>query len=55
MTDSVLNFVDGKSRPAASGRTSDLVDPSTGEVYAMAALSDERDVAAATAAAAAAF
>ena len=51
----VLNFVDGALRPARSGRTSDLVDPSTGEVFATAALSDEHDVAAATAAAAGAF
>jgi betaine-aldehyde dehydrogenase len=55
MTDSVLNFVDGTLRPALSGRTSDLVDPSTGEVFADAPLSDVSDVAAATAAAAAAF
>ena len=51
----MLNFVDGTLRPARSGRTSELVDPSTGEVFATAALSDEQDVAAATAAAAAAF
>src|SRR5215510_8415165 len=55
MTDHVLNFIDGTLRPAASERTSDLVDPSTGEVFATAAVSDQRDVAAATAAAAAAF
>jgi betaine-aldehyde dehydrogenase len=51
----VLNFVDGALRPALSGRTSELVDPSTGSVFATAALSDEHDVAAATAAAAGAF
>jgi betaine-aldehyde dehydrogenase len=55
MTEHVLNFIDGAPRPALSGQTSDLVDPSTGEVFATAALSDEHDVAAATAAAAAAF
>src|SRR5262249_59269683 len=49
------NFIDGALRPALSGRTSELVDPSTGEVFATAALSDEHDVAVATSAAALAF
>src|SRR5687767_13997511 len=49
------NFVDGQWRDAADGRTSDLVDPVTGEVYASAPLSGEPDVDAAYGAAARAF
>ena len=41
--------------PAADGRTTDLVNPATGEVFATAPLSGEADVDAACAAAAAAF
>ena len=43
MTDSVLNFVDGTLPPARRRPNVDLVDPSPGEVFATAALSDERD------------
>ena len=49
------NFVDGQWRDAADGRSSDLVDPVTGEVYASAPLSGETDVDAAYGAAARAF
>jgi betaine-aldehyde dehydrogenase len=49
------NFVDGQWRDAADGRSSDLVDPVTGEVYASAPLSGETDVDAAFRAAARAF
>jgi betaine-aldehyde dehydrogenase len=49
------NFVNGKSQSSADGRTSDLVDPSTGEVFATAPVSTEADVDAAMSAAAAAF
>jgi betaine-aldehyde dehydrogenase len=38
------NFVDGRFAPAAAGRASDVVDPSTGEVYAQAPVSDATDV-----------
>ena len=55
MTRHVQNFINGKSVDAADGRTSDLVDPSTGEVYGTAALSGEADVDAAYQAASAAF
>jgi len=37
MADRTLqNFVNGKYTDASEGRTSDVVDPSTGEVYAHA-------------------
>src|SRR6516225_8268977 len=56
MTDRTLqNFVNGKFTDASDGRTSDVVDPSTGEVYAHAPVSGRRDVDAAMQAAAAAF
>ena len=32
----VHNLIAGKAQPATDGRTSDLVDPSTGEVFATA-------------------
>jgi len=51
----VANWVGGEQRDAADGRTSELVDPTTGQVYGTAPLSGRQDVAAATAAAAAAF
>ncbi|MCW2498921.1 MAG: Aldehyde Dehydrogenase [Frankiales bacterium] len=50
----VRNFVNGAHRDAADGQTTDLVDPTTGQVYGTAPLSGKQDVAAATAAAAAA-
>jgi betaine-aldehyde dehydrogenase len=43
----ITNFIHGKRVAAASGETTELVDPSTGEVYATAPLSREADVAAA--------
>jgi betaine-aldehyde dehydrogenase len=56
MTDRTLqNFVGGKYTDAADGRTSDVIDPSTGEVYAHAPVSGRQDVDAAMAAAATAF
>jgi betaine-aldehyde dehydrogenase len=51
----VRNFVNGAPSEAADGRTSDLVDPTTGQVYGTAPLSGRQDVAAATRAAAEAF
>jgi betaine-aldehyde dehydrogenase len=51
----VQNFVDGKSVDAADGRRSDLIDPSTGEVFGSAPLSGPEDVDAAYRAAARAF
>ena len=38
------NFIHGARAAAADGQTSELVDPSTGEVYATAALSREADI-----------
>ena len=38
------NFVDGAFVDASGGRTSDLVDPTTGEVYGTAAVSSPEDV-----------
>ena len=49
------NFVDGRFTAAAAGRTSDVVDPSTGEAYARAPVSDATDVDAALRAADRAF
>ncbi len=56
MADRVLtNFVDGKAVPAAEGRTTDLINPSTGQVFATAPLSTQPDIDAACEAAARAF
>ncbi|MDJ0343327.1 gamma-aminobutyraldehyde dehydrogenase [Streptomyces sp. H10-C2] len=49
------NYINGEFRDAADGRTTDVVDPATGEVYATAPLSAAADVDAAMAAAEAAF
>ncbi|MEV6105762.1 gamma-aminobutyraldehyde dehydrogenase [Streptomyces sp. NPDC051940] len=49
------NYIAGEFRDAADGRTTEVVDPATGEVYATAPLSREADVDAAMAAAAEAF
>jgi betaine-aldehyde dehydrogenase len=56
MADRVLrNFVDGKQVDALDGRTSAVIDPSTGEVFAEAPVSGEADIDAAMQAAARAF
>ena len=49
------NYINGEFRDAADGRTIDIVNPATGEVYATSPLSGPPDVDAAMAAAAAAF
>jgi betaine-aldehyde dehydrogenase len=49
------NFIDGAEVDAADGRTTELIDPSSGEVFAHAPLSGEADVDAACRAAARAF
>ncbi|MDI5965286.1 gamma-aminobutyraldehyde dehydrogenase [Streptomyces sp. SL13] len=49
------NYIDGEFRDAADGRTTDVVNPVTGEPYATAPLSGAADVDAAMAAAATAF
>jgi betaine-aldehyde dehydrogenase len=49
------NYINGEFRDAADGRTSDVVNPATGEVYATAPRSGPADVDAAMEAAAAAF
>jgi len=49
------NFIDGRWRAAASGATTDVVDPSTGSVIFTAPASDASDVDAAVRAAATAF
>ena len=54
-TDVLSNFVDGEPADAADGRTSELVDPSTGQVFAQAPVSSAADVDAAVQAAARAF
>ncbi|RKS72732.1 betaine-aldehyde dehydrogenase [Motilibacter peucedani] len=55
MAREVLNTIGGKQQPAADGRTTDLLDPSTGEVFGTAPLSSSADVDAAMAAAAEGF
>ncbi|MFI5984852.1 gamma-aminobutyraldehyde dehydrogenase [Streptomyces sp. NPDC051555] len=49
------NYIGGEFKDAADGRTTEVVNPATGEVYASAPLSGQDDVDAAMAAAAAAF
>jgi betaine-aldehyde dehydrogenase len=49
------NFVNGKHVDSVDGRTTDVVDPTTGEAYATAPLSAQADIDAAMGAAAAAF
>jgi betaine-aldehyde dehydrogenase len=55
MAQQVQNFIHGQRVDAADGQTTDLVDPSTGEVFATAPLSREADVDAAFQDSAAAF
>ncbi|RJL21740.1 gamma-aminobutyraldehyde dehydrogenase [Bailinhaonella thermotolerans] len=54
-TSRLQNFVNGEYVDAKSGRTSDVIDPSTGEAYAQAPVSGPEDIDAAYSAAAAAF
>ncbi|MEV7524091.1 gamma-aminobutyraldehyde dehydrogenase [Streptomyces sp. NPDC091371] len=49
------NYIGGEFKDAADGRTTEVVNPSTGEAFATAPLSGQADVDAAMAAAAAAF
>ncbi|WSS22736.1 gamma-aminobutyraldehyde dehydrogenase [Streptomyces sp. NBC_01190] len=49
------NYIDGEFRDAADGRTTEVINPVTGEAYAKAPLSGQADVDAAMEAAAAAF
>ncbi len=51
----ISNFIDGATTPAEDGRTYDVIDPTTGQVYAQAPLSGQADVDRATKAAAKAF
>jgi betaine-aldehyde dehydrogenase len=55
VTTTLRNFVDGSYRETEAGKTSELVDPSTGEVFAEAPLSESVDVDKAFEAAARAF
>jgi betaine-aldehyde dehydrogenase len=54
-TTTVRNFIDGAWQDSADGRTTELVDPTTGRTCGTAPLSGAADVAQATAAAAKAF
>src|SRR3954452_8297917 len=54
-TQTLRNFVGGSFVDTADGRTADLVDPSTGEVFARAPVSSAADVDRAMTAAATAF
>jgi len=49
------NFINGKSQPASSGQTSEIINPATGVAYATAPVSGAADVDVAMAAASAAF
>ncbi|GDX22946.1 gamma-aminobutyraldehyde dehydrogenase [Actinomycetes bacterium] len=49
------NFINGKSVPTTSGKTSDLINPATGQVFAKAPISNTADVDSAMNAAAKAF
>ncbi len=49
------NIIDGQVQASASGATMDIIDPSTGAVYATAPMSDEHDVDLACSASARAF
>ncbi|HEX3707313.1 MAG TPA: gamma-aminobutyraldehyde dehydrogenase [Mycobacteriales bacterium] len=51
----LTNFVNGQQVTAKSGRSSDVIDPATGEVYAQAPVSSDADVDAAMTAALAGF
>ena len=51
----LTNFINGKSVPSSSGKTQELINPATGEVFAHAPVSNSADVDAAMNAAAAAF
>jgi betaine-aldehyde dehydrogenase len=55
VTTTVQNFIDGKLDDAADGRRSDLINPSTGEVFGTAPVSGQEDVDRAYTAAAKAF
>ncbi|GGL15423.1 gamma-aminobutyraldehyde dehydrogenase [Sphaerisporangium melleum] len=55
MTSRLQNFINGGLTDARSDRFSDVIDPSTGEVYLQAPISGQEDVDAAYAAASAAF
>ncbi len=55
MAKDLHNFIGGQPADAKSGRRSDLVNPSTGEIFGTAPVSDSADVDAAFDAAAAAF
>ncbi|HTA03163.1 MAG TPA: aldehyde dehydrogenase family protein, partial [Streptosporangiaceae bacterium] len=51
----LANFVGGQYVPSQDGRTSEVIDPSTGEAYLQAPVSGAADVDAALRTAAAAF
>ena len=51
----IQNFIDGKSVPAKDGKTSQIVNPATGEAFATAPVSSAADVDAAYNAASKAF
>jgi betaine-aldehyde dehydrogenase len=55
MATEITNFIHGERVAAADGRTTDVIDPSTGEAYATAALSGAVDIDAAFQAAERAF
>ncbi|MGZ5389209.1 MAG: aldehyde dehydrogenase family protein, partial [Aeromicrobium sp.] len=55
MAREITNFIDGATSAAADGRTYDVIDPTTAQVYAKAPLSGEADIDRANKAAAKAF
>jgi hypothetical protein len=44
ITNEISNFIGGARAAAQEGRTSDLIDPSTGEVFASAPVSGQADL-----------
>ena len=55
MSRQIQNFINGESVPSSSGTTQELINPSTGEVFATAPVSNADDVDAAFSAASTAF
>jgi betaine-aldehyde dehydrogenase len=51
----ISNFINGKSVQSSSGETTQIIDPSTGKVYAEAPKSNQADIDSAMNAAATAF
>ena len=51
----LANFINGKSQPSKSGKSSEVINPATGKAYATAPISNQADIDEALGAAAKAF